>query len=440
MFVTFARTAFKNISLILPLFLSLIIFSPLVLADGPSLTIYKEPFGFCDGSVGNAATAQTKWAAMVSGLPLGKPGSLKVFSYGSEKIGGAVNSLPIGGAQGFAFWSREVEGLLIFTSEFFFDVSLLDSVEFEQRLSSSTDKTKLALLVDDNWFISDRAVSQSDKDQGDWQLVQFKPFSETYGVTPFLKTVGPSVPDNFGQQLPISGTVRAFGVFLHKVSNRVRIDNFKINGVLPSGSGISTAVQGPDLEKCRVTPVAGTPTPDAEATPQFFSTPTPAPTPVDIKSLKFCPITEQGAGKRVVASSKALRALLKLSKTPNGIDLRDAAIVSILATYGLPVGALVNVKVGDYYPSTGHLVIGAKSGALVKVKLSKKPRNLLNRYILELRTSAVSAEPLFVSAQAKIKAIQADTAACLSEINAMIKAKAKINKVKSQVSFVRVTR
>lgn len=456
---------------------------------------YKEKFGFCTDSTGAPAASDAQWIALKAGQPLGKPGYLKVFSYGNDSDGGSVNSDPIGLAQGYAFWSKAVYGLTIFSYEFPFDVRLLDSIDYEQKLSGvnanlEPNGTRLALLINNFWYISDRIVRQQGKPGANWKPVSFRPFDETYGTTAYSSTVGPTSPLNFGLRLPGTGTVQAVGVFMEEVNGRVRLDNFRINGNISDGSGISTQEQAPDTSRCPfgspdtggvggVTPTptrtpggtgggtggddddsdggidqqipnetpppqlrTPTPTPTATKTPRPAATalPTPTATP-DVNAQDtyvFCPSSEEGVGHTVLATTTARRALSKLAADPHAVDLRDAAVVSILTSQSLPIGSLVNLKLSDYLSQSGTLSVkSASPTTATSVQVKKKAKKLLDRYISQVRGAAKQNAPLFTSFEKTTKVLTPNNAACLKELWKILKRRARLNQVSSQVTFLK---
>jgi len=474
-----------------------------VSAQSNPVTFYKEKFPFCTASLGAPAATQTHWMALKSGQPLGKPGFMKVFNGGLISDGGPVNSDPIGLTAGYAFWFRAVYGLTIFTSEFQFDVSLLDTIDFDQRLSGinadlTPNGTRLALLIGNTWYMSDRIARQQGRIGMEWKNEIFKPFQETYGTSAFSSTVGPQIPSNSGVLLPTSGTVRAYGVFLDEVNGRVRIDNFRINGILPDGSPISTDEQNPDVTRCpsdspdnnggptptptptrtpggsgggddddgdddsggggvdqvipneTPPPQLKTPTPTPTATATKTAVPTgtvqPTPTPTvtgtpDITTqdvFTFCPSKEQGAGRKVKVTANARKLLLKIGKNPQAVDIRDAAILSVLTSKSLPIGSLVNLKTSDYDSQAGTLVVKPSTKkASATVRVSRKAKSLLDRYFSQVRTSAKQGAPLFTSLEPSTKVLTKNDAACLKELSRMVKRRARMNKATSQVSFVK---
>lgn len=405
-------------------------------------TLYRETFTFCTDTVGKDAAEQTRWYGVVQGLPKEKVSNLKVFAYGSSDIGGSVNSTPIGLSQGYTFWFRPVYGLSVLTNEFPFDAALLKTteavVEYKQRLSGvdlslAPNKTQLLFLIDNNWYISQEAVSQVRI--GIWEQVSVNPATLTYGVVPLVAGVGPLTPTEYNAPLPAAGTVRAFGVFLAEVNGRVRIDNFVIKSTVPPGSSISTAVQEPNYNLCPEgspdrTGSGGGQTPpnedDGDTTPDQGVPDPVVPVAQPTPSYIFCPIKQQGTGRAVVVSRKARGAILRKITGSSLLDLRDRAIIAILAQRPLPLGALVNVKVGDYNTQTGVLSVSKRASAKpLKVKLRGAALSALTDYLRVSGAPSAATAPLFVSASAQGIASPITGAACFGEIRTMARIRAK---------------
>ena len=422
-------------------------------------TIYRETFGYCTNSLGKEAAGEASWMGLVQGLPKEKVSNLKVFSYGSTDIGGAVNSNPNGLSQGYSFWFRPVYGLSVITSEFPFDVGLLKTtqaqISYKQRLSGidaalQPNKTQLALLIDDYWYISQQSVAQVRV--GVWEDAVVNPASLTYGVVPLVPGLGPVTPTEYNAPLPAAGTVRAFGIFMTEVNGRVRIDNFTIASTLPSGSKVVTAIQTPSGASCPATSPDRTggggpqPTPDpddGDSTPDY-GTPDPTPTPVptvrptagpgDIGAQQiqysFCPIKQQGTGRAVRISRATQKRLLKKIPETSLVNLRDRAIFAVLGQRSLPFGALVNVKVGDYNQQRGILTVSKRASAKpIKVRLRGSAQQAIARYLSAEGAPNKVTAPLFLSAATAVSPTRTQSAVCLSEIRKMARSRAKTAKV-----------
>ncbi len=429
-------------------------------AHSETSTLYRETFGYCTETRGKDAAAEANWVGLVAGLPLAKISNLKVVSYGALDIGGSVNSNPLGLSQGYAFWFKPVYGLTLLTAEFQFDVGVLKNtqalIQYKQRLSGidplgQTNKSHLAILVDNIWYISEESVQQ--KQPGVWESAQLAPGNLTYGTVPYQAGVGPTTPNNFGSPLPSAGTVRAFGVYLDEVNGRVRLDNFMINGLLPSDGSISPAIQDPDVSLCPASSPdrnggGGLPTPppdqdDGDTTPDRYvpdpvatptPTPTPSPAPVEVHttSFQFCAIKEQGAGRKIVVASKARAAIFKKISGTTLADLRDRALVAILAQRSMPLGSVVNIKRGDYNAAQGVLTVVTRQVAKpVRIKLRGAALQAMQRYLAHAAAPTEVSAPLFIDAGSAIHALHVTTqrALCLADLRGLLKARAKEAKV-----------
>ncbi len=422
-------------------------------------TIYRETFGYCTNSLGKEAAGEAKWYGVVSGLPVEKVSNLKVFSYGSTSIGGSVNSNPLGLSQGYAFWFRPVYGLSVLTSEFPFDAGLIKSgaseISYKQRLSgidpaNQNNSTQLVFLIDDTWYISKEAAQQVRP--GVWEDVVVSPSSLTYGTVPLVAGLGPVTPTSYGSPLPAAGTVRAFGVFLTEVNGRVRLDNVVIKTTLPAGSGIPTTPQQPRVEACPATSPdrtgqGGGQTPpsedDGDSTPDRGIPDPVAPSsagelhPV---TYSFCPLKQQGTGRAVGLSPRTQAALLKKIPTATLTDLRDRAIIALLAQRPLPLGALVNVRVSDYDASKGILTVSSRKAAKpIRLRLRGSAKRAIARYVAFTGAPTEPTAPLFLSSKMGALHATARTAVCLGELRSMAKTRAKTAKV-SIAGIYRFTR
>lgn len=425
------------------------------------VVIYRESFTFCTGSLGNPAADQAGWFGLRSGSRKGRLSNLKVFSYGSPRIGGAVNSKPQGLSQGYSFWSRATYGLTALTEELSFPAALLTDptteVSYEQRLSGvnpagEPNRTQLAFLIDGVWFISQQAVAQNNGGVG-WESVRVQPAALTYGVVVTPPGLGPTIPERYDAGLPAAGVVQAVGVFLTEVNGRVRLDNFTITAELPEGSPISTAVLEPQTAACP----AGSP--DQQGLPPP-TVPTPGsdgsdggdseggddesdsggagtdrnvpdePPPPQLKpptlAYAFCPSSEVGQGRIVRVSARIRRALLKPVRTPTPADLRDQAVVTILSTRSLPWGALVNVRVADLSQSAGQLrVTPARNQVAKDIKLSGRERAALLSYLAALQAGTDPEAPLFVKSQDRSGVLLRSQALCAGELKTVVTRRAR---------------
>lgn len=412
-------------------------------------TIYRETFGYCTDTLGKEAAGEARWYGVVSGLPVEKVSNLKVFPYGSTSIGGSVNSNPLGLSQGYAFWFRPVYGLSVLTWEFPFDAGLIKSgaaeISYKQRLSgidptNQNNSTQLIFLIDDTWYISKEFVRQVRP--GVWEDATVSPSSLTYGTVPLVAGLGPVTPSTYGSPLPSAGTVRAFGLFLPEVNGRVRFDNFVIKTTLPAGSGISTTVQQPTVEACPATSPdrtgqGGGQTPpsedDGDSTPDRgvpdLTTPTSGGDTHPV-TYSFCPIKQQGTGRAVGVSPRAGAALMRKIPASTLTDLRDRAIIVLLAQRPVPLGALVNVKVADYNPSKGIMTMSTRAAAKpMRVRLRGSAKRALAQYLAFEGAPTAPTAPLFLSSKMEALHATVRSAVCLGELRSMAKTRAKSAKV-----------
>jgi hypothetical protein len=415
--------------------------------DGGPITMYRESFGYCTDTIGASAARETRWAAFVGGLSVAKFSNLKVFSYGSQTVGGSVNSNPFGLSQGYSFWFRPTSALTVFTKEFEFSASILRDpttvIEYEQRLtgintSSQPDRTQLAFLIDSTWYISQESVQQSKL--GIWEAASVRPASLTWGAVPAVGNLGPVAPSSFGVTLPLAGTVQAFGLFLGEVNGRVRFDNFTIlSDHAPGGAAQYPIVNSsfaacPDGSPDRTgqPPTNPTPNPDEDGSQGPISD---EPGPI-APQYEFCPTTEQGRGRRIELSPKLLARLVKPIGRVIDMDLRDRAIFALFSGRKLPMGAVINLKVSDYDVKTGVLTIrGRRATAVRTIKLKSPVRAALNAYLSQAELGADSA-PLFPRVRGVGSELSQNSALCMTELRALIKRRAKDARV-SLNEFVR---
>ena len=442
-----------------------------------SKTIYKETFQYCTSSLGKPAADETGWMGLVTGLPKEKFSNLKVFSYGSSVIGGSVNSAPHGKAQGYSFWFRPTYGLSVITSELSFDVGLISkypsTVEYEQRLSGADaagvmNQTQLIFLIDDTWYISGTATRQEKATS--WEPVKLDPSTLLYGVAPYVTGLGAATPTAYNNSLPLTGTVRAFGVFVAEVNGRVRVENFTLTTTGPLPAGLSTTVQEASFAACPATSPdvtgapAPTPTPDPEdseggidrGTPELPTPPaqprplpgertaipgqpTPEPTPhVHTVDASFCSTSEQGAGRRVKVSRERQKAFVSKGIPKTSVGVRDRALAHLYATRIMPIGAAVNVRIGDYDPTTGKLKLSLKRGAVAKtVTLPKPVQATLKRYIASLGAQVAATDPMFGALASDMATIDAKKAACYAELKSVITKRAQAARLAPKLIFVK---
>lgn len=434
-----------------------------------SKTLYRETFGYCSGSIGKDAASETNWFGLVSGLPQAKVSNLKVFSYGDLDIGGSVNSFPLGLSQGYSFWFKPVYGLTILTPEFKFPVGLLKNsqalIEYRQRLSGIDlagvpNKTHLALLVDNVWYISSQSAQQ--QRPGVWESAQFVPSELTFSSVEYVPGLGPNIPGDLSAPLPAAGTVQAFGIFMNEVNGRVRLDNFTIKGVPPSDGSIPSGSEDPDVSLCPASSPdrngggGSTPPPqppdedDGDSSIDRYRpdpllpgiTPTPVAIDQHSKVYRFCALKEQGRGRIVNLSAKTRAAIMRSINGATLTDLRDRAIFALLAQRKLPLGALVNVKRGDLDLQGSNITIATRTAKNAsRLKLKKGVLNALLKYLNHKDAPQESSAPLFVSGAAGggtgalsdelayPQHVTYQSAVCLVDLRGIIKGRVKQAKV-----------
>jgi len=422
---------------------------------------YRETFQYCTSSLGKPAADESGWLALVTGLPKEKFGNLKVFSYGSSIIGNAVNSSPNGKAQGYSFWFKPTYGLSVLTAEFAFDVGLLSkypsSVEYEQRLSGVDaagifNQTQIVLLVDNDWYISGTATQQTKP--AAWEPVKVDPSQLLYGKVPYVAGLGAATPTEYNNSLPLTGTVRAFGVFIAQVNGRVRLDNFTLSTTGPIPSGMSTSPQSSSIAFCPATSPdvtgapAPVPTPDPEdsdsgidrGTPEPLfppGSPTPAPVP-NIQAASFCSTTQQGAGLKVRVGKTGRKAFVTKGISSGSAGLRDKALAHLFLSRVMPIGAAVNVRLGDFDPSAGTLKVYLKRGsAPTSIKIPRTVQTAFKRYIASLGAQVSASDPMFGAVKSGQAIVDTKKAACSTELRTALTLRAKAAGLSPKRIFVK---
>lgn len=362
--------------------------------DAEATPFYREIFNVCssDESAAVDAGEQAGWKAFKAAAPVKSGSFLKVNTPGAADALLAYQSAPKGPVSGGAFWTQPVTGLTIFTDEFSFDVSMLESVQYQQRLSGIDslsgvkDGTKLTLLVGDTWYISDDIARQQGK--GVWQTVTWAPRTLTYAKWKNRPGVGPKIPATGGELLPAQGVVSAFGVTIPVVNGRVRIDNYTLIDSqpverLPENQG--------SLDQCSVTGVtAGT----------------------------FCDASAVLPKGQVVLTKKVKNAVLKSVSKRTLAGLRDRAILGLLFESNLRIDQLVNLSRRDYY-SVGSLQILNTSGTPRQpIVITAAGKKLVDAYLE--KTTIVGSTPLFQQTT-KPATVLSGQALCTRQILAIVK-------------------
>jgi hypothetical protein len=104
----------------------------------------------------------------------------------------------------------------------------------------------------------------------------------------------------------------------------------------------------------------------------------------------------------------------------------------------MPIGATVNVRVGDYDVATGKLKLSLRRGAAAKsVTLPKPVQATLKRYIASLGAQVVATDPMFGAIGSGGVTIDTKQAACLSELKSVIAKRAQAARVTPKRIFVK---
>jgi site-specific recombinase XerD len=118
------------------------------------------------------------------------------------------------------------------------------------------------------------------------------------------------------------------------------------------------------------------------------------------------------------------------------VGLRDKALAYLYATRVMPIGALVNVRVGDYDASARTLKVSLKKGApTTSVKLSRPVQASLKRYIASLGAQTSATDPMFGAVTTGN--VDVKTAACSPELKRVIAQRAKSAKLSTKRIYVK---
>lgn len=256
-----------------------------IISDAAATPFYRDIFNRC-GPVGTddaQASVVAGWTAYTTANTLGQPGFLKVHTSGSPNDLLAINSNPFGTTKGALFFPRPAVGLLLFSQEVSFDISVLTYVQYDQRLSGKdaidlkNNGTRFAFLFGNTWYISDEIFRNLKL--AEWETYGKDPHAMTYGTTTWDGVFGPDAPVNSGIPLPLSGTVDAFGVFLDAADDRVRLDNFTLYDAQVDERPVG--FQG-DISQCPSVTETPTPTETPIVTPTSTSTATVTTAPTSV--------------------------------------------------------------------------------------------------------------------------------------------------------------
>jgi hypothetical protein len=240
---------------------------------------------------------------------------------------------------------------------------------------------------------------------------------------------------------------------MSEVNGRVRFDNFVIKAEVPAESAIDTSVQEPSVAPCPTESPdwlgGGGPTPPPDnddgdngedhGTPD---TPTPTPTPLvdgtstgdpggqHTAAFEFCPVKQQGVGRAIVLSGKVRATLLRKVPQATFEDLRDRVILSILGQRAMPLGALVNSKLGDYDALSGMISLSTRRAAKpLKLRLKTNTRKALGAYLSSAGAPKDPLAPLFLNVGARSSHVVTQRALCAVDLRAIVKARARQAKV-----------
>lgn len=253
-------------------------------ADAAVITVYREVFP--NDSVPSATTGAQRlemqaqgWFGRQHGNEPFTPttaaspslsGQIAIPAAGSTELA-PINSNPVGPTDqtGFLFWSPvQRAGIYLYTNEFpGLNTTDLRTITFESRnntiydpVNNPTDteraRMRLALLVGDEWYISDQGVYHT-AGPNVWQQQLFDISTLTFGL--FNDHNGLETPTSLprnndgstGLSLP-AGTVNAFGLYVGfnvqspstPTSATIRIDNFAIQAEAPVPEPATLAVMG----------------------------------------------------------------------------------------------------------------------------------------------------------------------------------------------------
>jgi hypothetical protein len=92
----------------------------------------------------------------------------------------------------------------------------------------------------------------------------------------------------------------------------------------------------------------------------------------------------------------------------------------------MPLGALVNVKVADFNPSTGTLSVVLRKGAApVKIKLRGSVRKAIITYMTTAGLGRDATSPLFPKTDKRTKLLDSSHAACSRDLRGIVTERAR---------------
>ncbi|MCB0329682.1 MAG: hypothetical protein KDD70_08460, partial [Bdellovibrionales bacterium] len=222
----------------------------------------------------------------------------------------------------------------------------IDLIHYEHRLdgvaspgNDPNDGTQLALLVNGRWYVSKQIVRQHVR--GGYELVVVDAHAEMYSISFDVPGYGPTEPDEeaTGVPLPTSGYLEGLGVYLPRVTGKVRIDNVGIQSA-SNHLTASDAVLG--VGECRAS--------------------------------WYCPQVDlQLLNANVFSGAKSKRKVLKALRKRRSSDflkLRDMALAVVASRRQLGFFAVSHLNVGDVTTQTAVFTKGAKKSerALIRFK------------------------------------------------------------------------
>jgi len=102
----------------------------------------------------------------------------------------------------------------------------------------------------------------------------------------------------------------------------------------------------------------------------------------------------------------------------------------------MPVGALVNVRMGDFNPAKGTLKVSLKKGrAPSRIKLSRPAQTSLKRYLSDIRPHVNAIDPMFGAVVAR--SVNVKKAVCTSELKRVLATRAKAAKLSTKRIYMK---
>ncbi len=111
-----------------------------------------------------------------------------------------------------------------------FDVSLLDSFQFDLRNTSTSQDIRFALQIASNWYASDAVFNNTTSNSWSNNLTLANATSATWNALDF--TPGSALSMGAAATLPLTGNITAVGAFDTSIAGsdtaHIRIDNFEV--------------------------------------------------------------------------------------------------------------------------------------------------------------------------------------------------------------------